>query len=128
VADNDNGNHPPDAPVPPPTLPFQVLVIEREITVPGHGARLIVGMQIQSAGGGVPLSHLIEMPGESLPIAIALLQRLCEKYPTLTTDLCPQVNTRELTDDEQREQRPSGIVDPSGKPLKNVTPFDRKKH
>ena len=113
--DAKNGNHPPKAP-----LQFLIAMHHKVIEVPHFGQRLLVAFQLQGPGG-VPLSHLIELPGEVLPLLTESIAQVLAEFPALTTALCPAEAMRPLTDEEARAQqpeRPSGLVDASGKPVR----------
>ncbi len=99
---------------------FGVVTMHKVIERPQIGQRLFVALQLQ-APGGVPLSHMLEIPGEVVPAVIAALQELVAQYPQLTTDLCVVGESKALTAAELQANQPSGLVDPGGKPLKGVT-------
>ncbi len=106
---DDNGNQPTPE---PPKFPFAI-VSQHKIHETMYGPRLLVAFQVRTPQG-VPLSHLIEVPGEVLPRIIKSLQELVTEFPALTTDLCVPGETKILA-----EEKPSGLVDPSGKPVKH---------
>lgn len=114
---DDNGKDP----AAPQQMPFAIVTMHKEIESPTHGKRLLVAFQLQGPGG-VPLSYMIELPGEVLPLVIQSLEQLIAEYPALTKDLCILGETRPLTAEETQAMgqaaRPSGLVDPSGKPIK----------
>jgi hypothetical protein len=103
---------------PAASLAFGIVTMHKEIDT-AKGRRLMVAFQLQGPGG-VPLSHMMEVPGEVLPVIIASLQALIEQYPQFTKDLCELGETREITAEEMQATKPSGLVDTGGKPLKIV--------
>jgi len=95
----------------PPKFPFAI-VSRHKINETMYGPRLLVAFQLQGPQQ-VPLSHMIEVPGEVLPMIIKSLQELVAEFPALTTDLCVPGETTVIA-----EEKPSGLVDAEGKPVK----------
>lgn len=81
-----------DPPAPPPEAPkrasppFLIMTQATVVPVPNFGDRLVVRFQLQAVNR-TPLSHLMELPGDAIPLLIKQLERICEKYPALTTEL-----------------------------------------
>lgn len=127
---DDNGNNnggggleQPGAGNPTPRAQFFSLVMHKIVEIPGIGPRLMIAMQLQGQGG-VPLSHLMEIPGEVAPGFVQSLQKLIDEFPQYTTELGKTSEAKVLSADEIKQlaeaQKPTGLVDPGGKPLKIV--------
>lgn len=111
---DDNGKQNPPTAAPPA---FGIVTFHKLVEVPNHGQRLMVAFQVQGPGQ-VPLSHLMEVPGEVLPVIIQSLQALVDQFPALTKDLCVIGPSQTLTAEEVKAKQPSGIVDASGQPVR----------
>ena len=119
---------------PPAGVPLQLftLVLHKVIDVPNVGPRLMVAMQVQGPGG-IPLSHMIEMPGEVLVAVIQSLTKLTEEFPQFTKDLSTTASTTTLGADDvekirAQQQENLGLVDATGAPISSKPNLKVVKH
>ncbi len=110
---DDNGQPPTPRPA------FGIVTMHKIVEVPNHGQRLMVAFQMQGPGN-VPLSHMMEVPGEVLPVIIASLQAVIDEFPALTKDLCVVGESKTMTAEEMQANKPTGLVDTTGRALKVV--------
>lgn len=110
---------------PPAGVPLQLftLVLHKVIDVPNVGQRILVALQVQGPGG-IPLSHMIEMPGEVVPAVIQSLQKIVDEFPQFTSELGQTASVQALNADDvdqirAQQQESSGLVDVTGAPIKS---------